>query len=50
MGSDATGEWKCNLCKSDKIFKGFHTRVKVHVLHDEIKGIDMCVHIPEIQR
>jgi hypothetical protein len=41
-------EWKCNLCKKDKTFKGSYTRVKAHILH-EGKGIDGCPHTLDLQ-
>ena len=44
MGSGGTWEWKCNLCKNEKTFQGSYTRVKAHILHEEIKGIDVCAH------
>lgn len=51
MGSSGTWEWKCNLCKNEKTFKGPYTRVTAHILHKEIKGIDVCAHtkIPEVR-
>lgn len=42
--SGGTWECKCNLCKNDKTFKGSYTRVKAHILHEKIKGIDVCAH------
>lgn len=44
MGSNGTWEWKCNLCKNDKTFKGSYTRMKAHILHEEINGIEVCAH------
>jgi hypothetical protein len=41
-------EWKCNLCKKDKTFKGSYTRVKAHILH-EGKGIEGCPHTLDLQ-
>jgi hypothetical protein len=41
-------EWKCNLCKKDKTFKGSYTRVKAHILH-EGKGIESCPHTLDLQ-
>jgi hypothetical protein len=41
-------EWKCNLCKKDRTFKGSYTRVKAHILH-EGKGIEGCPHILDLQ-
>jgi hypothetical protein len=36
-------EWRCNLCKKDRNFKGSYTRVKAHILHER-KGIEGCHH------
>ena len=41
-------EWKCNLCKKDRTFKGSYTRVKAHILH-EGKGIEGCPHTLDLQ-
>jgi hypothetical protein len=34
MGGGGSCEWRCNLCKSEKTFKGSYTRVKAHILHE----------------
>jgi len=44
MGSSGMWKWKCNLCKNVKTFKGSYTRVKAHILNEEIKGINVCAH------
>jgi hypothetical protein len=46
--SGGSWEWKCNLCKKDKTFKGSYTRVKAHILH-EGKGIEGCPHTLDLQ-
>jgi len=40
--SGGSWEWRCNLCKKDKTFKGSYTRVKAHILHEGVKGVDVC--------
>lgn len=45
MVSGGTWEWKCNLCKNEKTFKGSYTIVNAHILREEIKGIDVCAHM-----
>jgi len=37
-------EWKCNLCCNGKNYKGSYTRVKAHILHEGVKGVDVCSH------
>ena len=37
-------EWRCNLCNNGKIYKGSYTRVKAHILHEGVKGVDVCGH------
>lgn len=46
-----TWEWRCNSCKNDRIFKVSYTRVMAHILHEEIKGIEVGAHIrnPEVR-
>jgi hypothetical protein len=44
MGSGGSCEWRCNLCNSGKIYKGSYIRVRAHVLHEVIKGVDACAH------
>ena len=41
-GSGGSWEWKCNLCKNEKTFKGTYTRVKAHILHEGVKGVEGC--------
>ena len=44
MPGGGTWEWRCNLCKNSKTYKGSYTRVKAHILHEGVKGVDVCSH------
>jgi hypothetical protein len=44
----ALWEWKCNLCKKDKTFKGSYRRVKAHILHGG-KVFEGCPHTLVLQ-
>jgi hypothetical protein len=48
-GGGGSWEWKCNLCKSEKTFKGSYTRVKAHILHEGVKGVDVCAHTKNLE-
>jgi hypothetical protein len=41
-GSGGSWEWRCNLCKNKKTFKGSYTRVKTHILHARVQGVEVC--------
>ena len=41
-GGRGSWEWRCNLCKNEKSFKGSYTRVKAHILHEGVKGVEGC--------
>jgi hypothetical protein len=41
-GSGGSWEWMCNLCKNEKAFKGSYTRVKAHILHERVQGVEGC--------
>jgi hypothetical protein len=41
-GSGGSWEWVCNLCKNEKPFKGSYTRVKAHILHERVQGVEGC--------
>jgi hypothetical protein len=41
-GGGGSLEWRCNLCKIEKIFKGSYTRVKAHILHERVQGVEGC--------
>jgi hypothetical protein len=41
-GGGASWEWRGNLCKIKKTFKGSYTRVKAHILHEGVKGVEAC--------
>jgi hypothetical protein len=44
MGGGGSCEWRCNLCENGKTYKGSYTRVKAHILHEGVKGVDVCAH------
>jgi hypothetical protein len=44
MGGGHSCEWKCNLCKSDKTYKGSFTRVNNYIFHEGVKGVYVCAH------
>jgi len=41
-GGGGSWEWRCNLCKNEKTFKGSYKRVKVHILHEWVQGVEGC--------
>lgn len=44
MPGGGSWEWRCNLCKSSKTYKGSYTRIKAHILHEGVKVVDVCSH------
>jgi hypothetical protein len=44
MGNESSCEWRCNLCNNGKIYKGSYTRVKAHIFHEWVKGVDVHAH------
>jgi hypothetical protein len=43
MGSGwGSWEWRGNLCTIEKTFKGSYKRVKGHILHEGVKGVEAC--------
>jgi hypothetical protein len=51
MGGGGSCEWRCNICEDVKTYKSFYARVKVHILHEGVKGVDVCAHTknPEVR-
>ena len=39
-GGGGSWEWRCNLCKNERAFKGSYTRVKAHILHERVQGVE----------